>query len=53
MVATAVSALFISGGGGPRLGSFGLIHLLIPVTLGMLVMALFIWPAATSWATAR
>ena len=38
MVATAVSALFISGG-GPRLGSFGLIHLLIPVTLGMLVMA--------------
>ena len=39
MVATAVSALFISGGGGPRLGSFGLIHLLIPVTLGMLVMA--------------
>ena len=27
------------GGGGPRLGSFGLIHLLIPVTLGMLVMA--------------
>ena len=39
MVATAVSALFISGGGRPRLGSFGLIHLLIPVTLGMLVMA--------------
>ena len=39
MVATAVSALFISGGGSPRLGSVGLIHLLIPVTLGMLVMA--------------
>lgn len=38
MVATAVSAIFISGG-GPRWGSFGLIHLFIPVTLGMLVMA--------------
>ena len=37
-VATAVSALFISGGGGPRWGSFGLIHLLIPLTLGMLVV---------------
>jgi uncharacterized membrane protein len=39
MVATAVSALFITGGPGPRWGSFGLIHLLIPVTLGMLAMA--------------
>ena len=39
MVATAVSALFISGGGGPRWGSFGLIHLLIPLTLGMLVVS--------------
>ena len=39
MVATAVSAIFITGGGGPRWGSFGLIHLFIPVTLGMLVMA--------------
>ena len=39
MVATAVSAIFISGGGGPRWGSFGLIHLLIPVTLGMLVLS--------------
>ena len=39
MVATAVSAIFISGGGGPRWGSFGLIHLFIPVTLGMLVIA--------------
>ena len=39
MVATAVSALFISGGGGPRWGSFGLIHLLIPLTLGRLVVS--------------
>mgnify|MGYP006202245575 CR=1 FL=1 len=39
MVATAVSAIFISGGPGPRWGSFGLIHLLIPVTLGMLVLS--------------
>ena len=39
MVATAVSALFITGGGGPRWGSFGLIHLLIPLTLGMLVVS--------------
>lgn len=39
MVATAVSALFISDGNGPRFGSFGPIHLLIPVTLGMLVVS--------------
>ncbi len=39
MVATALSALFITGGGGPRWGSFGLIHLLIPVTLVMLALA--------------
>ncbi|MBV7431255.1 MULTISPECIES: DUF2306 domain-containing protein [unclassified Acidovorax] len=39
MVATAISAIFISGGNGPRWGSFGLIHLLIPVTLGMLVLS--------------
>ena len=39
MVATAISAIFISGGSGPRLGSFGLIHLLIPVTLGLLVLS--------------
>ncbi|MBT9513957.1 MAG: DUF2306 domain-containing protein [Acidovorax sp.] len=39
MVATAVSAIFITGGPGPRWGSFGLIHLLIPVTLGMLVVS--------------
>lgn len=39
MVATALSALFISGGPGPRWGGFGVIHLLIPVTLGMLVVS--------------
>ena len=39
MVATAVSAIFIGGGPGPRWGSFGLIHLLIPVTLVMLVVS--------------
>lgn len=39
MVATAVSAIFITGGNGPRWGSFGLIHLLIPLTLGMLVVS--------------
>ena len=33
MVAAAVSALFLTGGVGPRWGPFGLIHLLIPVTL--------------------
>ena len=41
MVATAISALFIRGGGGPRWGGFGLIHLLIPVTLGMLALSFF------------
>lgn len=39
MVATAVSAVFISGDDGPRWGSFGMIHLLIPFTLGMLVVS--------------
>ena len=39
MLATAISAIFISGGNGPRWGSFGLIHLLIPVTLGLLVVS--------------
>lgn len=39
MVATAVSAMFIDGGNGPRWGRFGLIHLLIPVTLGMLALS--------------
>lgn len=39
MVAAAISAIFINGGNGPRWGSFGLIHLLVPVTLGMLVLS--------------
>src|SRR5690606_13391722 len=39
MVATAVSAIFINGGLGPRWAGFGIIHLLIPVTLGMLVLS--------------
>ena len=39
MVATAVSALFVSGSVGPRWGSFGIIHLLVPVTLGSLVVS--------------
>lgn len=39
MVAVALSALFISGGKGPRLGGFGLIHLLIPVTLGLIALS--------------
>lgn len=37
MVATAVSALFISGSVGPRWAGFGVIHLLVPVTLFGLV----------------
>lgn len=39
MVAAAMSALFIGGGPGPRWGSFGPIHLLVPATLGMLVLS--------------
>ena len=39
MVLTALSAVFISGSTGPRWAGFGLIHLLIPLTLGMLVMS--------------
>lgn len=39
MVAAAVSALFIQATLGPRWGGFGPIHLFIPVTLGMLVLA--------------
>ncbi len=41
MVATAISALFIQGGAGPRWGGFGLIHLLVPITLGMLALSFF------------
>lgn len=39
MAATAVSAFFINGSLGPRLGIFGITHLLIPVTLGGLVLS--------------
>ena len=39
MVATAVSAFFIQATLGPRWGGFGLIHLLIPATLGALFVA--------------
>ena len=39
MVVAAVSALFIHGTRGPRWAGFGPIHLLVPVTLGMLVLA--------------
>lgn len=39
MLATALSALFIQGNGGPRLAGLGPIHLLIPVTLVSLFMA--------------
>ncbi len=39
MVVTAISALFITGGAGPRWGRFGPIHLLVPLTLGMLVVS--------------
>ena len=33
MLITAISAMFITGGRGPRLAGFGLIHLMVPVTL--------------------
>ncbi|MBO9679498.1 MAG: DUF2306 domain-containing protein [Acidovorax sp.] len=39
MVLAAISALFIQGSQGPRWAGFGPIHLLIPVTLGMLFLA--------------
>lgn len=41
MVMVAISALFISGNQGPRLGSFGLIHLLIPITLGFIGLSFY------------
>ena len=41
MVATAVSAMFITGTQGPRWGGYGLIHLLIPFTLGLLALSFF------------
>ena len=33
MLITAISAMFITVGPGPRLAGFGLIHLMVPVTL--------------------
>lgn len=39
MVVTALSALFIRGDQGPRIAGYGVIHLLIPFTLAMLVVA--------------
>ena len=39
MIVTAISALFISGTVGPLVAGFSAIHLLIPLTLGMLVLA--------------
>ena len=39
MVITAVSAIFISSSGLPHIAGLGPIHVLIPVTLGMLVLA--------------
>lgn len=41
MLATAVSALFISAEAGPQWHGFGFIHLLVPFTLGMLALAFF------------
>lgn len=40
MVMTAVSALFIPAAQLPNIAGFGPIHLLIPLVLGMLVLAL-------------
>jgi uncharacterized membrane protein len=37
MLATAISAIFLSGDKLPHIAGFGPIHVLIPVTLGMLV----------------
>jgi uncharacterized membrane protein len=38
MVLTAISALFIHGDKGPRIGGFGPIHLLVPFSLGMIAL---------------
>lgn len=42
MLMTAASAIFIDAGGAGPWGRFSLIHLLIPVTLGMLVLAFWL-----------
>lgn len=39
MLVTALSAVFIQGDKGPRFAGFGLIHLLIPVTVAMLFLS--------------
>jgi uncharacterized membrane protein len=52
MVATAFSAMFITGTAGPRVLGYGLIHLLIPVTLGSLVAA-FVFLARRNIASHR
>lgn len=40
MVVTALSALFITTDKGPRLAGFGPIHLLVPLSLGTIVLSL-------------
>ncbi len=42
MMMTAASAIFIDAGGAGSWGRFSIIHLLIPVTLGMLVLAFWL-----------
>lgn len=39
MLVTALSAVFIQGDKGPRFAGFGLVHLLIPVTVAMLFLS--------------
>ena len=39
MLATAISALFLTAEVGPRWGQFGLIHLLVPFTFGTLTLS--------------
>lgn len=39
MAAVALSAMFISGDKGPRLAGFGVTHLLIPITLGLIALS--------------
>lgn len=39
MVVTALSALFIHGNKGPHIAGFGPIHLLVPVSLGLIALS--------------
>ncbi|MBB6559144.1 putative membrane protein [Acidovorax soli] len=41
MVMVALSAIFISGDKGPRLAGFGVIHLLVPITLGLIALSFY------------